>query len=91
MELGQGAVEGKQAVLGGPHGVVGGTLGRGLHVLPLRPLSPGRAPPGTSLGTCHGSSPRSRWEITSGLQTGGPACGEEAAWPCVLRLSRTSR
>lgn len=46
------------------------------------PHSPKQAPPGTSLGIHHGSSPRSRWEITSGLQTGGPACREEAV--CVV-------
>lgn len=39
------------------------------------PRSPGPGPAGPSLGARHGSSPRSRWEMTSGLQTEGPARG----------------
>lgn len=92
MEPGQWTVERKQSHDGRAakgHGKGAWEVGA-LH--PSRvPCSPGRAAPGTSPGTCHGSSPRSRWEITSGLQTGGPAHGEEVVQLCVLWLSRTGR
>lgn len=69
--LGEGRQEGPSRCRGSRQRTTG-AVGRGSA---STPRSPGPGPAGPSLAACHGSSPRSRWEMTSGLQTGGPAWG----------------
>lgn len=55
-------------------GIVGGVRAKvGVSIS----CSPVQSPPGILTGTHHGSSPRSRCEMTAGLHTGGPAQEEE--------------